>query len=368
MFTAWTIKQSNKTLTRWCPWPRVWLRIHLQTDSKCQCPDVSSHSSRAWKFDLCFLFCNSFTEQFLSGKRGEMLWGIWRNMRKTEMLLSYFIFNIICTNTYKYSPPWRRSLAKKLWCHLAASANRHSGWLPSSRDQDLRRPHDATCTKKTSRSHPLKSPKNPQLCKRSRQIIQLTNLRPRTSHPSLCSAWCQSPSRKWFSWNDVKCIKSKQHKATGIYWQSTGGLWTPRFPSIFTLATSCYRLCQRCSEHAQSNTFHLSKSTQVGRELQGPDSWLASLQFTSWSKTIKDDQRWSKQFKSCCLGQWFVRLSRIVTESSNSPRFHLEVVQHWHSVRQAHALIPRRPQMLEVFEPLVSWLGLGARSTILFKQ
>ena len=145
--------------------------------------------------------------------------------------------------------------------------------------------------KKTSRSHPLKSPKNPQLCKRSRQIIQLTNLRLRTSHPSLCSAWCQSPSRKWFSWNDVKCIKLKQHKATGIYWQSTGGLWTPRFPSvIFTLATSCYRLCQRCSEHAQSNTSHLSKSTQVGRELQGPDSWLASLQLTSWSKTIKDDQ------------------------------------------------------------------------------
>ena len=124
------------------------------------------------------------------------------------------------------------------------------------------------------------------------QIIQLlTDLRPRTSHPSLCSAWCQSPSRNWCLW--IKLKQHKDHKATGVYWYLACGFrdW---FPSVLcTLAITCHILPSISGMlGTRTVTFHLSKSTQVGRELQGPDSWMAlpsaSLHEAKRSKMVKN--------------------------------------------------------------------------------
>ena len=131
-FTDPTIKQDIDVW--WCPWPRVWLRINGFKMSRC----VQSRPE-----NLTFVsFLATASRSNSSGENDDAL----RTLTKPgERLRCFYLQH----HLHKYIVEFA---GKKLWCHLAASANRHSGWLPSSRDQDLRRPHDPQ--QKTSKSHP----------------------------------------------------------------------------------------------------------------------------------------------------------------------------------------------------------------------
>ena len=145
MFTPWTIKHNQtieQDIDKVMP-VATRLTKNPLTDSKCR-PDVSVQpffkifkGLKTWPlFPFSQQLHGAIPQLWIFPR--EMPSGIWRNMRKTGMLLSW----IICTSIWQIFPTVTAEFAgKKLWCHLAASANHRSGWLPNSRDQDLCRPH-----------------------------------------------------------------------------------------------------------------------------------------------------------------------------------------------------------------------------------